>query len=81
MKRINCYYCGKEFNSVYGQFYCGQECRLKARRELNRDYRRQQRTAACRMKYKNHNLQNSIDAAREIGLSYGQYMARKDRER
>ena len=73
-----CDRCGKEFEAnesrIY-QKYCSIECREKARIQKRREtYERKKEEKKKKVVDK---LQQDAAGAREAGMTYGQYMAKK----
>ena len=71
-----CAYCGKEFlsNRKNGRF-CSPECREIIRNESNKQrYYRKKAEAEQRIEVK-ENLAETVQKARDMGMSYGQYKA------
>ena len=72
---LTCVICGKDFTNVNPQSKtCDEECRKMLNREKKKEYT---------LKYKRNKKPNSLLVemsirAKELGLSYGQYVALKD---
>ena len=73
-----CAYCGKVFTKNSGpQKFCSKECYLSQRREsYDPVKRREERKRRQKPAKPDSELARINRQAREIGLSYGQYVAR-----
>ena len=68
----NCVVCGKKFDGWGAQKYCSKVCYAESRRVSRRQLKKKKSKAK-----KNTRLLERVNAAKEAGLSYGQYMARE----
>lgn len=68
-----CIWCGKKFPKVrQTKLYCSEECRKKYWDELRRSaYKKKHRNTA------NEDLVEVAAEARDAGMTYGQYVAKK----
>ena len=74
MKKIACEICRRDFETNNPNAkYCSKECGLKAHREKDRERKIKQR-AQRRAGYSGATLTEVAIAAREAGMSYGQYV-------
>ena len=87
MNRIaSCPVCKKMFviEDKYNRRYCSPECRLEAKRERDRNARREKRFLGEAPKNPRQKedmsarLTEACTTAKSLGLSYGEYMALKE---
>ena len=78
-----CNYCKKEFLSVKNERYCCEKCRELGKKEYNMKYRKsplnmnemdENGKPKKVIKHKENNLVEDAKKARELGLTYGQYI-------
>ena len=80
----NCVYCGAEIVKTSGsnhhQIYCGKECARLAANDRKREQLRERKAAAKAAKRASGEqaLDFCMKEADRLGISYGQYMARRD---
>lgn len=75
MQNGTCTVCGKEFTYLRGKkFTCSPECQAKRNRQMTR--KRQEKANQPKPAKKDYLLNDAL-LAKEKGMSYGQYMARK----
>lgn len=80
-KIVKCGCCGKEFNTKNGgSKYCSKDCRLIMSRQISAEYNRNKRELtkafmARRSETKSNGIDAVAAAAKEAGMSYGQYKA------
>lgn len=80
-KIVKCGCCGKEFNTKNGgSKYCSKDCRLIMSRQISAEYNRNKRELtkafmARRSETKSTGIDAVAAAAKEAGMSYGQYKA------
>ena len=87
-----CAICGKKFLAAWHKYNakcCSTECSYAWRKKVNKEYRekidpekKKEYRKLAKEKYeaskkKGSSLDDDIRSAREAGISYGQYMARK----
>ena len=66
-----CIICGKSFETICGRaLTCGKDCR----NAYNREKLREQREKT----HNNGNLNDVLEKARKVGMSYGKYVAMMD---
>lgn len=80
LDKKKCAVCGKTFYrtlpTVKGMF-CSEECKRYHRNTYARQREKEEKQKRKNEKKKSKHLDEEIDKARELGLSYGQYKARK----
>lgn len=74
-----CKWCGKEFERVGKEQFCGNECRKEADRLARHNCykKRKQREKSKPKESKQSTLNEKIPEANRRGISYGQLMAEK----
>ena len=66
-----CIICGKSFETICGRaLTCGKDCRNAYTREKRREQREKT--------HNNGNLNDVLEKARKVGMSYGKYVAMMD---
>ena len=66
-----CIICGKSFETICGRaLTCGKDCR----NAYNREKRRKKKEKT----HNNGNLNDVLEKARKVGMSYGKYVAMMD---
>lgn len=84
MIQEHCVYCGadivKTSGSSHYQIYCGKECARMAANDRKREQLRERKAAAKAAKRASGEqaLDFCMKEADRLGISYGQYMARRD---
>ena len=79
----HCVYCGAEIVKISGsshhQIYCGKECARLAANDRKREQLRERKAAARAAKRApgEQALDFCMKEAERLGISYGQYMARR----
>ncbi len=68
----NCAVCGKEFDGWGSQKYCCKTCYTEGRRVSRRRLKKKKER-----RRNNMGLMERVKAAKEAGVSYGQYVARE----
>lgn len=71
-----CIVCGRYFGANAKQQICSEECKNMHKREYNSAYRKKP-VVKEETKHKENNLVELAKAARDCGMTYGQYMAKK----
>ena len=74
--------CGKEFYPERkGQMYCCEKCRNNQNKDNARERERQKREELKNMRNKKSSLMDISNKARELGMSYGMYVARMEMQK
>lgn len=72
-----CVVCGKAYEATYNSKYCGVECRQIMNSELQKKWR-EEKAKPKKPRKKKETVVDIAAKAKEMGLTYGQYVARME---